>query len=384
MMDHLHPGTISMLSTYPPTACGIATFSFALGTALSDLGHEVRVVRVADGSLESDGGRRTAATLRNDSLPSVRRAAIALSEGDVAIIQHEFGIYGGRDGEEVLDVLHLTSIPLITVLHTVPAEPTPNQRRILERLGQMSSRLVVLTASARQRLVEGYEVDPWRVATIPHGAIVTNGSSRRPPSAVKDRPQLLTWGLIGPGKGIEHVIDAIASLREGGHDVHYTVAGRTHPKVARVHGERYRESLKERARKNGVSHLVDFDEAYRGPHHLASYIASSSVVVLPYDSTDQAVSGVLVDSIAAGRPVVSTAFPHARELLSGGAGILIPHRDQTALVDAIEAVTTDSSLVGAMTMAARRIGPLHSWSNVGRQYSGLADAMTSQLHRITA
>ena len=167
--------TISMMSTYPPTACGLATFASALERAMVDLGHRVRFVRVDDGTLESDSGYRTSGLLLAGSLPSVRRSAHVLSDADVAVIQHEFGIYGGRDGEEVLDVLRLTDVPLMTVLHTVPTAPTPNQRRILEELGRLSSQLVVLTASARERLVDGYDVDPRSVVVIPHGAIVVDG-----------------------------------------------------------------------------------------------------------------------------------------------------------------------------------------------------------------
>jgi glycosyltransferase involved in cell wall biosynthesis len=389
MFDGFHgfpggPLTVSMMSTYPPTACGLATFASALERAMVDLGHRVRFVRVDDGTLESDGGHRTAGHLLAGSLPSVRRAAHVLSDADVAIVQHEYGIYGGRDGEEVLDVLRLTDVPLITVLHTVPTAPTPNQRRILEELGRLSSQLVVLTASARDRLVDGYLVDPHSVVVIPHGAIVVDRfrGSRLMPTA--PRPQLLSWGLIGPGKGLESVIDAVGDLETDGHPVDYTIAGRTHPKVARLQGESYRGSLVRRARDRGVLRRVHFDQSYRGPEHLAHYIASSSVVVLPYTSTDQIVSGVLVDSIAAGRPVISTAFPHARELLADGGGILVDHGDHDGLVEAIRAVTRDPGLLARLTSEAQRLAPLHSWPSVGHRYAQLAAQLSSRLEPIPA
>lgn len=385
-MDYSYGGplTVAMMSTYPPTACGLATFASALERAMIQAGHEVRFIRVDDGTLESDGGYRTAGQLLAGSLPSVRRAAHVLSDADVAIVQHEYGIYGGRDGEEVLDVLRLADVPLITVLHTVPTLPTPNQRRILEELARLSSQLVVLTFSARDRLLTGYQIDPASVSVIPHGAIVVDRfrGSRLLPTA--RRPQLLSWGLIGPGKGLESVIDAIGDLAAADHQVDYTIAGRTHPKVARQQGESYRGSLVRRARDRGVLRHVHFDQSYRGAEHLAHYVASSSVVVLPYSSTDQIVSGVLVDSIAAGRPVISTAFPHARELLANGGGILVDHGDHDGLVEAIRAVTRDPGLLARLTAEAQRLAPQHSWPSVGRQYAQLAAHLTSRLEPIPA
>lgn len=376
--------TISMLSTYPPTACGLATFGAALERELSRQGHRIRFVRVDDGTLESDGGHRTAGLLLTGSLPSVRRAAQVLTDADVAIVQHEYGIYGGRDGEEVLDVLRLADVPLITVLHTVPVAPTPNQQRILEELGRLSSQLVVLTHCARDRLVSGFRVDASKVTVIPHGAIVVDRLHSSRLLATSRKPELLSWGLIGPGKGLESVIDAIADLEALGHPVEYTIAGRTHPKVALREGEAYRQGLVQRAREQGVLRRVHFDQAYRGPEHLAHYIASSSVVVLPYASTDQIVSGVLVDSIAAGRPVISTAFPHAQELLADGGGILIEHGDHDGLVEAIRSVTRDASLLARLIAEAQRMAPSHSWAYVGRRFEELAEQVSSRLEPITA
>jgi len=357
-----------MLSTYPPTACGLATFSSALERALIALGHRVSMVRVDDGALESTAGRAVAGTLVNGSAHSVSKAAAVLSNADVAIIQHEYGIFGGRDGEEVLDVIRAVRAPVMVVLHTVPTRPSANQARILVEICAQASSVVVLTDCARDRLLSRYPVGAARVATIRHGALLPNadGSGRltlhRPPG------QLLSWGLLGPGKGVENVIDAVGTLNSDGHPVTYTVAGMIHPKVALRSGESYRLSLIERARRSGVAHLVDFDRAYRSPAMLTQFIASSSVVVMSYESVDQAVSGVLVDSIAAGRPVIATAFPHAVELLADGAGIVVAHGDQTALTEAIRAVTQDATLLESMAERARALAPAHSWSAVAECY----------------
>lgn len=381
----LRPLTISMMSTYPPTACGLATFGSALERAMTRQGHDVTFVRVDDGTLGTDGGYRTATSLVAGSLPSVRRAASVLSDADVAILQHEYGIYGGRDGEEFLDVLRLIDAPVITVLHTVPAQPTPNQRRILEEIGRLSDRTVVLTNAARARLLHHYEMDSFLVTTIPHGAIVVDEHAAQTHLLVPPRrSQLLTWGLLGPGKGIENVIDAIGDLADEGHPVQYTIAGRTHPKVARRDGEAYRDGLIRRTRDRGVLTRVTFDQSYRGPQRLAYFVASGDVIVLPYASTDQIVSGVLVDSVAAGRPVIATAFPHARELLSQGGGILVDHGDHDGLVEAIRAVSEDPRLLARLTSEARELAPQHSWDTVAERYAEVASAVVRELQPVTA
>jgi glycosyltransferase involved in cell wall biosynthesis len=190
---------------------------------------------------------------------------------------------------------------------------------------------------------------------------------------VAGRPQLLTWGLLGPGKGIEHAIDALALLQDVRPRLRYTVAGVTHPKVHARHGDAYRDSLVRRTWETGVAGSVTFDDAYRDVPTLTGLVAAASLVVLPYDSQDQVTSGVLVDAIAAGRPVVATAFPHAIELLSSGAGLLVPHGDPVALAVAIRRNITEPGRLEAMATEASRLAPTLGWSAVARQYQRLCD-----------
>jgi len=362
---------IGMLSTYPPTACGLATFSSALSRNLIAQGHSVQVVAVDDGSGDTRSTASSRTTLRNGSPDSIKAAAFELSRNDVAVIQHEYGIFGGPDGDEVLDVMRALTAPALVVLHTVPAHPTAHQAEVLIDVCTLAERLVVMTESARTRLLDTYPVDRAKVATIPHGALVAADLGMKSATRSGDRIRLLSWGLLGPGKGIENVIRAVAGLNRRGHQVEYVVAGMTHPKVVARQGEAYRASLIEQAREAGVGHLVSFDRAYRGPADLTSFIAKFSLVVMGYESTDQVVSGVLVDSIAAGRPVIATAFPHATELLSGGAGIVVPHGDQAALLDAIQFATGSPDVLAAMSSRARALAPAHSWGTVAGLYADL-------------
>jgi glycosyltransferase involved in cell wall biosynthesis len=370
------PLTIGMLSTYPPTQCGLATFSAALERALVAQGHRVEMVRVEDGPARTDARWPVAAVLVNGSPASARRSASILSQCDVVVIQHEYGIYGGPDGEDVLGVIRDIEAPTVAVLHTVPKSASDHQADVLVDVCAAVDRVVVMSESARERLLATYfPIDENKVVTISHGAMlaahVRDGS--RPP--VNPRAELLTWGLIGPGKGIEHVIDALGLLFGLGQSVTYTIAGATHPKVLAREGNRYRDSLASRAHDLGVGHLVTFDNAYRGVQELTEFIASAGTVVLPYDTVEQVTSGVLVDSIAAGRPVIATRFPHAVEVLSAGAGILVPHRDPKSLAVAIRTATTEPQLAASMRAEARKLAPTLSWDSVASEYLALAGGL---------
>ncbi|MFM2071853.1 MAG: hypothetical protein RLZZ623_2116 [Actinomycetota bacterium] len=366
---------IGVVSTYPPKLCGLATFASALEHGLTRAGNRVDVVRI-DGAADTvTTPRSVVAELVGGAASSVRRCAAALDQCDVAIIQHEYGIYGGPDGDEVLDLMRAVHVPIIVVLHTVPLVPTAHQRSVLESVAELADRVIVMTATAMSRLTSLYAITPTNVEIIPHGASVAALDVASPGMGIDSVPQLLTWGLIGPGKGIEHTISALALLGDLHPHPRYTVAGVTHPKVFANEGDRYRHSLIERSNALGVADDVEFDDTYRNVAQLTRFIASSTAVLLPYDSRDQVTSGVLVDAIAAGRPVIATAFPHAVELLSTGAGIVVPHADPESLAAAIRVVLTDGDAIDSMRAEARRLAPSFSWDAVSRLYADLTDEL---------
>ncbi|TDO08226.1 glycosyltransferase involved in cell wall biosynthesis [Mycobacterium sp. BK086] len=365
--------TIAILGTYPPTLCGLATFSAALSEGLRVDGARVDVVRVADGS-PGDGAGVVVGELVNGSPTSVAGAIEILNRSDVVIVQHEYGIYGGPDGDEIVDIVRGIRVPSIVVAHTVPKAPTSQQRWVLETLAAEADQVVVMTVAAHARLSQGYDIDRRKVTTIPHGATVAAQVQVKR----SGRPTVLTWGLLGPGKGIERVIDVMASLSELPGRPRYLVAGRTHPKVLATDGESYREALLDRAKSLGIADSVSFDSSYRDGPALAAMVQSASVVVLPYDSADQITSGVLVDAIANGRPVVATAFPHAVELLGDGTGIVVSHDDTDALRSALHMVLTQPRLSGHMAARARLLAPTMAWPVVAKDYLLLAQRLCAK------
>jgi len=333
----------------------------------------IGVVACADGPPPPREASDVVAELRSGSAEARAAAVAALRDFDVAIVQHEFGIYGGPDGSEVVSLLRELTVPSIVVLHTVLRRPTPEQRRIVEQLGRLADRLVVQSAAARARLLEQYAVDSTRVQTIPHGARPNIAPERAHDDGAA--PVVLTWGLLSAGKGIEWGIDAIAMLSDLQPAPRYVVTGQTHPKVLELHGEEYRESLRSRAAALGVAERVELDDSYRDTGSLLQRIREADVVLLPYRSREQVVSGVLVEALASGKPVVATRFPHAEELLAGAAGLLVPHENAEAIAEALRRLLTDEEVAARAAAAARREGEQLSWESVGARYLELASEL---------
>jgi glycosyltransferase involved in cell wall biosynthesis len=365
--------SFGIVSTFPPTSCGIATFSAALAAGLIGEGASVDVVRC--GSTPEVEDVLVVGSLADPDDTDHRGAVDALNRTDLVIVQHEYGLYDGSDGESVIDLVASIDAPVVVVAHTVLTEPTTNQRRVLEHLCRSADATVVMTRTAHVRLLAGYDVDGSKVHVIPHGAATPLAAPAASQRRAGAPPRLLTWGLLGPGKGIEWAIDAMAELTDVDPRPEYVVAGATHPKVREQHGEAYREMLVDRAATSSVD--ITFDDAYRDLMSLTTLIQSADLVVLPYDSRDQVTSGVLVDAVAAGRPVVSTAFPHAVELLGTGAGIVVPQRDPVALGRAIRSVLSDPTLAASMEAEARRLAPGLAWSAVAHRYAELADLIVA-------
>jgi glycosyltransferase involved in cell wall biosynthesis len=356
------------LSTYPPTRCGLATFNSALAAHLGKAGNPFGVVRVAAQGDDPTPAPDVMHTWMAAAPAGWRDAADVLNTFDVAVIQHEYGIYPGRDGREVLSVLRRLTVPSLTVLHTVLTRPTPSQKSVLEQVVTASSAVVTITSAARDRLLVHYAVDAAKVSVIPHGSSDYAG----PPARRHPQPHLLTWGLLGPGKGIEWALRGLARLQNLDPAPIYTVAGRTHPKVMEVHGEAYRASLHQLGAALGIAHTVHYESSYLDDAALGALIRSADIVVLPYDSTEQVTSGVLVEAVAARIPVVATAFPHAVELLTDGPGLLVPHKNPVALATAIKRILTQPTLAAALRERGGHAEPALRWPAVAQRYHELA------------
>jgi len=358
------------VSTFPPTQCGLATFTAALrGALLHSTTDEGWVVRLVDAAAPRPSDEVVAQLISDDSL-SLRLAAGHLNMCDVAIMQHEYGVYGGADGSQILHLLDHVRVPCVVVLHTVLTDPTPHQRQVLESVAAKADAVVVMTLTARERLAARYAIDIGKVRIIAHGAPAVAATVAEPAFRT-GQFTVLTWGLLGPGKGIEWGIKAMAMLRDLQPMPRYVVAGRTHPKVLLDEGEAYRDRLREQVRQAGLGLWITFDSHYRSTGALASLVRSADAILLPYDSTEQVTSGVLIEAVAAGKPVVATPFPHAAEILAGGAGLLVPHHDPAAIAVALRSMVTRGDVLTRMAAAATAAAPQLLWPVIADKYREL-------------
>jgi glycosyltransferase involved in cell wall biosynthesis len=371
--------SIGFVSTYPPTVCGLASYTASLLDAVAtDRGSRagLGVVDLVNGSIRAPMPD-VAFGHRVGNAASLEKATQILNSYDAVSIQHEFGIFGGPDGEEVVDLVSGLKVPSAVTFHTVLDHPTRHQRMIVDRLAELADRLVVMSRTAEARLILRHGIDAKRIDVIPHGVDTRFAG---PSLVTGDRPLVLTWGLIGPGKGLESVVEAFAGLVGLDPRPRYMIAGATHPNVRAESGESYREGLVALVHQFGVEDLVEFDDRYLERETLARLVRSADVVVLPYASVEQVTSGVLVEAIAASKPVIATEFPHAVELLSGGAGITVPHGDVGALSAALRRLLTDRRLSSQMARGAQAIADGWYWPTIGRRFGTLMSGLAADQH----
>lgn len=367
--------SVVFVSTYPPSRCGLATYTEGLVNSLAaEPGGvaEVAVARVIPSVEQSPSHcREVVATFRPSDPAALRAVAHRLSGYDVVVIQHEYGIYGPEEGVAVCELVDRVSSPIVVVFHTMLRSPSPSQRRIVEHLVECSSVAVVLSDAAARHLEMSYDIDDAAVTVIQHGSRWSLDVAT--PTL---RPVVLTWGLIGRAKGLELAIEAMAGLRALRPRPVYRIVGRTHPTVLEVEGERYRAELEQLVETLALKDMVEFEPHYLDVDRLAGEVATAHVVVLPYISEDHVSSGVLSEALAAGKPVVATRFPHAEEMLSSGAGVTVDHGDSEALAAALRLLLTDSTAYREASGEARRVARGLSWQTVARRYGEVIASVT--------
>lgn len=366
---------IAFLGNYTPRKCGIATFTSDLRNAVADqypqAGCPVTVVNDrAEGYAYPDEVRFEIA---EQDLEAYRRAATYLNyhKPDVVCIQHEFGIYGGRAGSHLLALMRELTMPIVTTLHTVLKTPEPEQRMVMDELAALSSRLIVMTEHGRAFLREIYRVPDEKIEVIAHGIPdipFVDSNCCKHQFGVAGRRVLLTFGLLSPNKGIENVIAALPEIVAQFPDVVYIVLGATHPNLVRDSGEAYRHSLEQRARDLGVEKNVLFYNQFVEIDELMDFITAADIYITPYLNPAQITSGTLAYAFGSGKPVVSTPYWHAEELLAEGRGILVPFGDSQAIIREVIGLLSDEERANAMRKQAYALGREMTWRRVAQQY----------------
>jgi glycosyltransferase involved in cell wall biosynthesis len=363
--------TVAILGTYPPRRCGIATFTADLAGSFQTADPFVQVDPIAM-SDQAYSYPAEVSELRVDDRPSYTQTAARLNAKryDVLSIQHEYGIFGGDAGRYLLDLIRAVKMPVVTTLHTVLRNPTPDQRAVMDELLQLSTRVVVMSRTAIDLLSRVHSVDATKIDFIPHGIPeipATAGIETRQKIGGKG-PILLTFGLLSPDKGIEQVINALPAILAQHPEAKYLVVGATHPHVKTFSGETYRESLAQLARDLDVERSVEFVDEFVSIDQLVAYLSATDYYITPYLNPAQITSGTLAYSMGAGKVVISTPYEYAKEVLANGRGILVPFSDSVAISDAILNSCATSNARQEMGERASKYGSLMYWKRVGQLY----------------
>ncbi len=311
---------------------------------------------------------------RNERAEYVRTAHALSASVDVVSIQHEYGIWGGEDGAYVLDFLHALDVPAVATLHTVLNSPTRGQRRVLTELVAGAAATVVMSQSAATRLTNIYGVNASRLAIIPHGVPdlpLVDPASVKPTLGLEGRQVVLSFGLLGPGKGYELAIDALPSVVAAHPAACFVVVGATHPEMLRREGEAYREALVARGEALGMTDHIMFVNRFVSRDELTGWLEAADVFVTPYPNLEQIVSGTLSYAMGAGRAIVSTPYAYAAELLADGRGVLVPPGSPALLAAALSKVLEDAELRTTLGRRAYQYSRGMVWSEVGAEYRRL-------------
>jgi glycosyltransferase involved in cell wall biosynthesis len=366
---------IAFIGDHLPRKCGIATFTTDVLGAVAALEPQIQCFAVAVNDLPA--GYEYPEVVRfefeEQELSSYLRAAdfLNISDVDVVCLQHEFGIYGGPAGGHILAMLRELRMPVVTTLHTVLREPKAEQRRVMDGLIALSSRLVVMAEKGKEMLKSIYQAPESKIDLIPHGIVdvpFVDPTYFKDQFEVEGKVVLLTFGLLSPNKGIEFVLNALPEIIAAFPNVVYIVLGATHPNELREHGEAYRLSLEILARKNKVDKNVIFFNQFVDLENLKEFVGAADLYITPYLNEAQITSGTLAFTFGSGKAVVSTPYWHAAELLGDDRGVLVPFADSQVMASEIVKLLSDDLRRNAMRKNAYRIGREMIWSNVASLY----------------
>ena len=371
---------VALVGNSPPRLCGIATFTADVRRALIWTFPELDVDLYAmnDRGADHAYGPEVVCAIEQDDVNDYVQAARQINESkaDVVLVQHEYGIFGGPAGSLLMKLLDRVDAPVVVVLHTVLEQPNAEQRAVIDALAGRSAKLVVMAEKGRDILRRVHGIPNAQIAVVPHGV-----PDRAPVDArifkkrfgYEGRKVLLTFGLLSPNKGLETMIRALPAIVAAHPETLYVVLGATHPHLVAQQGEAYRDSLKALAAELGVSEAVRFIDGFLEQARLLDYLQSSDIYVTPYLNEAQITSGTLSYAVALGKPVVSTPFWHASELLADGVGLLVPFGDIRQFAENIIGLLDDPARIEAIGARAYEIGRSMTWEKLAQSYMTICE-----------
>ncbi|TXK72425.1 glycosyltransferase family 4 protein [Paenibacillus sp. N3.4] len=381
--NHLN---IVFLGTSLPRECGIATFTQDLMDQFAQKKNFNKPRIIAVNNKETyNYDDQVIMQIDQQQVTDYVEAADYLntSNVDLLVIQHEFGIYGGENGEYVIPFVERLNIPFVVIFHTVLTTPSPKQRHIMNRIAQLSAKVVTMAQSTVTDLHVIYEIDLHKIVFIHHGVPYVETKSRselKEQFGFTDRKIISTFGFLSPGKGIEYGIEAMRGVIAQHPESLYIIWGKTHPVVKKETGEVYRQKLTEQIKELGLVENVLFVDKLLTQEEVIQSLVMSDIYMTPYLGKDQAVSGTLAYGVGYGRVIVSTPYRYAEEMLAGGRGLLAEFRDSSSLETSISKLLDNPSLVKEMEASTLALGKTMMWGEIAKRYAAVFEESISTAH----
>ncbi len=365
---------VAFISSFLPRKCGIATFTNDLiNSAKAYAGGEFSPLVVAMSNSQYDYREPVEFEIRPNVKNDYVSAAEYLNFSNIhaVSVQHEFGLFGGAAGNYLSLFLDNVNAPVITTLHTIINEPKPEYYKSMIQLCNSSDRLVVMNGRGIKMLHEIYNVPVEKIELIPHGLPdlpFVDSSYYKHKFEFDGRKTILSFGLIGRGKGIEVMLQAMPEIIKAEPRALYVILGITHPELVKFEGESYRFSLQRMVKDLGIGDNVIFYNRFVSDSELHDFLCATDLYVTPYLHREQLTSGTLAFAVGSGKAVVSTPYWAAEELLAEGRGKLVSFGDSKSLAKAVTEVLRDESLFHSMRRKAYDYGRTRTWPKLGEPY----------------
>jgi len=367
--------SVAVIGNYLPRQCGIATFTTDLVEGLSAEAPDIYCWAVAMNDKPEGyaypGKVRFEINQNKLSDYSMASQFLNISRTDIVCVQHEYGLFGGQSGSHLLKLLADLRMPVVTTLHTVLKNPTPEYRDVMCKLSDLSDKLVVMSHKASDFLKEIYAVPEEKIAFIHHGIPDTpfiDPSFYKDKFGVESKKVLLTFGLLSPNKGIENVLRALPAVIKKHPDVVYIILGATHPHIVKLHGDEYRIMLQQIIRKLDIGEHVIFQNRFVELKELCEFLCIADIYVTPYLEEAQITSGTLAYAMGAGKAIISTPYWYATEMLAEGRGRIVPFHNPDAIAKQIIDLLNKDIDRHAMRKKAYIFSREAVWKEVSRKY----------------
>ncbi len=372
------------VGSYIPRECGIATFTKDLTSAINVLNpYTLAEIMAIDepGGETRDYPWEVKYRIKQGDMHSYIAAAdyINQSSAEVINIQHEFGLFGGENGEYIIPFVENIKKPIITTLHTVLPRPNNHILRLTQKIAQNSKVVVVMIDTAAKRLVSVYNIPREKIVVIPHGVPdVPYGATSyyKKELGLGQNVIISSFGLINPGKGLEYAIKALPTIAKRFQKVKYLILGETHPNLVKIHGEKYRRHLEKLVHQLKLGKYVQFENRYLEFDNLIQYLRASDIYITPYLDPQQISSGTLAYAVGAGKPCISTPYLYAKEVLGKGRGMIVPFKNARAISQAVLHLLKEPDYKKKMEQKAYLYGRAMTWANVALKYLDLFNLAT--------